>query len=110
LFDFRTDLIESIDEDLLSMRSLQLNSIGDTETVYFENSLCDDSALDKSMPEVVGYFNQRIDAALDSKAGPAKLSSNFLRTNIILATNSLLDLQDRDADMILEVQPVGDNF
>jgi hypothetical protein len=77
LLDFRTDLIKSIDEDLLSIKTLQLNSIGDTETVYSENSLVDDSALDKSIPDLPGYFNQRIDAALESKVGPAKLSSNF---------------------------------
>jgi hypothetical protein len=110
LLDFRTDLIKSIDEDLLSMKTLQLNSMGDTDIVYSEIGPGNDSILDKPMPDVMGYFNQRIDAALESKTGPANLSSNFLQTNTILAKNDSLDLLARDADMILEAQPVGDNF
>jgi hypothetical protein len=78
LLDFRADLIKSIDEDLLSMKTLQLNSMGDTNTVYSEIYPGDDSILDNEMPDVLSYFNGRIDSALEGKAGPPKLSSNFL--------------------------------
>jgi hypothetical protein len=71
LVDFRADLIKSIDEDLLSMKTLQINSMADTNTVYSEINLSDDSINDNEMPDVLSYFNQRIDSALEGKAGSA---------------------------------------
>jgi hypothetical protein len=67
----RADLIKSIDEDLLSMKTLQLNSMGDTNTVYSEINPGDDSILDNEMPDVMSYFNARIDSVLDRKGVPA---------------------------------------
>ena len=110
LVDFRTDLIKTIDEDLLSMKTLQINSMADTNTVYSEINLSDDSILENEMPDVLSYFNQRIDSALEAKACSAQLSSNNLPTNILLDTNDSLDFQDNDSERILEAQPAGDNF
>jgi hypothetical protein len=84
------------------MKTLQINSMGDTDTVYSEIYPGDDSILDNEMPDVLSYFNQRIDSALERKGDPAKLSSNFLRSIIILATNDSLDPQDNDGAMILK--------
>ena len=53
------------------MKTLQLNSMGDTNTVYSEINPGDDSILDNEMPDVLSHFNGRIDVALESKAGPA---------------------------------------
>jgi hypothetical protein len=71
LLDFRADLIKTIDEDLLSMKTLQINSMGDTDTVYSEINPSDDSILDIEMPDVMSYFNQRIDSAFERKGDPA---------------------------------------
>jgi hypothetical protein len=90
------------------MKTLQINSMGHTDTKYSEISLGDDSIFDNEMPDVLSYFNERIDSALEEKGGPAELSSNSLRTTIILATDDSLDLQDKDAEMILEAQAAGD--
>ena len=53
------------------MKTLQINSMGDTNTVYSEIKSNDDSILDNEMPDVLSYFNERIDSALEAKAGPA---------------------------------------
>ena len=53
------------------MKTLQLNSMGDTNTVYSEIGPGDDSILDNEMPDVLSYFNERIDMALEKKGGPA---------------------------------------
>jgi hypothetical protein len=92
------------------MKTLQINSMGDTNTVYSEIYPGDDSILDNEMPDVLSYFNHRTDSALERKANPANLSSNFLGSTIKLATNDSLDLQDNDAAMILQPQPAGDYF
>ncbi len=92
------------------MKTLQINSMGDTNTVYSEIYPSDDSILDNEMPDVVSYFNERIESALERKDGHAKLSSNFLGTTIILATIDSFDFQDKDGEMILEAQHAGDNF
>ena len=110
LVDLRADLIKSIDEDLLSMKTLQLNSMGDTNTVYSEINPGDDSILANDMPDVMSYFNTRIDSALERKGDSAQLSGNFLRTSIILATTDSPDLQHKDRDMILEAKVNGDHF
>ncbi len=110
LVDFRGDLIKTISEDLLSMKTLQINSMGDTNTVYSEIYANDDSILDNEMPDVLSYFNERIDLAFERKGSPAQLSSNFLRSTIILDMNDSLDLEDKDGDMILEAQIDGGNF
>jgi hypothetical protein len=67
----RADLIKTINEDLLSMKTLQINSMGDTNTVYSEIYANDDSILDNEMPDVLSYFNERIDLALERKGSPA---------------------------------------
>jgi hypothetical protein len=46
LVDFRTGLIKSIDEDLLSMKTLKIKSMADTDTVYSEINPGEDSILD----------------------------------------------------------------
>jgi hypothetical protein len=94
----------------MSMKTLQINSMGDTDTVYSEIYPGDDSILDNEMPDVLSYFNHRTDSALLRQGDPAKLSSNFLRSLIKLATNDSVDLQDNDGAMILEAQPAGDYF
>jgi hypothetical protein len=53
------------------MKTLQLNSMGDTNTVYSEINPGDDSILDNEMPDVMSYFNGRIDSVLDRKGDPA---------------------------------------
>ena len=110
LLDFRTDLIKPIYADLLSIKLSQLNSMGDTNTVYSQINPGDDSIFDNEMPDVMNHFNQQIDSALEKKTGSAKLISNFSRITIILATKDSVDLQDKDADMILEAKVAGDNF
>jgi hypothetical protein len=45
--------------------------MGDTDTVYSEINPGDDSILDNEMPDVMSYFNQRIDSALVRKGDPA---------------------------------------
>ena len=102
--------MKTIGEDLLSMKTLQLNTMGDTNTVYSEIYPGNDSMLDNEMPDVMSYFSGRIDLALETKAGPAQLSSNVSRTTAMLAPDDSPDLQDKNGDMILEVQPAGDNF
>jgi hypothetical protein len=67
----RADLIKTINEDLLSMKTLQINSMGDTNTVYSEIYANDDSILDNEMPDVLSYFNERIDLALEKMGSPA---------------------------------------
>jgi hypothetical protein len=67
------------------MNTLQLNSMGDTNTVYSEINPNDDSILDNEMPDVLSYFNERKSSALETKGGSAYPSSNFLPTTFILA-------------------------
>ena len=110
LDDFRTDLIRSIDEDLLSMKTLHINSMGDTDTVYSEINPIDDSIFDKEMPDVLSYFNGWVGSALEKKCNSVQRSSNFLRTNIILAMNDSVEVQDKGADMILPAPISRDNF
>ena len=110
LLDFRTDLIKTIDEDFLSMKTLQIPSIGDTSTVYSRISPRNDLILENEMPDVLSQFNERAESALQRQASLAQPSSNFLQTTIMLATNDPLDLQDWDADMSLEAKIPGDTF
>ena len=63
--------MKTINEDLLSKKTLQINSMGDTNTFYSDINANDDSILDNEMPDVLSYFNDRIDLALENKAGPA---------------------------------------
>jgi hypothetical protein len=53
------------------MKTLQLKSMGDTNTVYSEIYPGDDSILENEMPDVLSYFNTRIDSALERKGDPA---------------------------------------
>jgi hypothetical protein len=53
------------------MKTLQINSIADTNTVYSEINPGDDSVLDNEMPDVMSYFNGRIDSDLERKGDPA---------------------------------------
>jgi hypothetical protein len=100
----------SIDEDLVSMKTFQIPSMGDTNTVYSEIYPGDDSMLDNEMPDALSYFTGRIDPPLESKASPTKLSDNSLRTTIIIAGDDSFDSQDKAEDLIVETQPAGDNF
>jgi hypothetical protein len=58
-------------QDDLSMKTLQMNSMGDTNTVYSEINFGDDPVLDKEMHDVLGLFNQRIELGFERKASPA---------------------------------------
>ena len=109
MLDLRTGLIKSIDEDLLSMKTLKIKSMADTDTVYSEINLGDDSILDNKMPIVKNRSRGRIHSTFKMMAGPDWLSDNSLRTTRILAPTDSLDLQDKHADMILEAKIVEDN-
>jgi hypothetical protein len=64
LLDLRTGLIKSIDEDLLSMKTLKIKSMADTDTVYSEINPGEDSILDNEMPIVMNHFRGRIHSTL----------------------------------------------
>jgi septation ring formation regulator EzrA len=71
LVDFRTELVNSISDDISSIKTLQINSMGDTDTVYSEINPGDDSILDNEMPDVLSYFNGRIHSASERKGSLA---------------------------------------
>ena len=49
------------------MKTLHINSMGDTDTVYSEINPIDDSIFDKEMPDVLSYFNGWVGSALEKK-------------------------------------------
>jgi septation ring formation regulator EzrA len=65
LVDFRTELVNSISDDISSMKTLQINSMGDTDTVYSVINPGDDSILDNEMPDILSHFNGPIHLALE---------------------------------------------